>query len=220
MGRDGAGGAGGEGGAGGAGPASTTAAGPPAGHVSSGASGSGSTTSSGSTAAGTGPGSSSASGHASSGAGGASCDDVGPGEPNDTEASAVVLGEIDDCDESGSKTSGVLAGPNDVDWYRYVGDDDIGCVVDPQRDFAIAGGAFARICKFVECASGATDASSVQCPDGTAKETSPSGRPGCCDAKPFAIDVDCSGLSDDATIYLRVDEANADCVAYELGYHY
>src|SRR5262245_7680945 len=94
---------GGDGGYGGAGAAATnSSSGVGAQGPTSSSVGGGSTTNS----------SSSGSGPSTTGAGGSPpvCNDTGPGEPNDTEATATNLGDIDDCDSSALSVDGVLAG--------------------------------------------------------------------------------------------------------------
>jgi hypothetical protein len=147
------------------------------------------------------------------GVGGACID---PLEPNDIEAQASDLGSFNDCDDSGSMVQGVLDGVDDVDWYRYVGSDDFGCVVDPTR--LLTATHSLRLCKFAECTDGST--ASVSCTDGSSPATSPDGRPGCCHTLSFGMDVDCDAVSDDATIYIRLDTPGDACVVYDLEYHY
>ena len=146
---------------------------------------------------------------------GACADD--PGEDNDTEATATDLGMIEDCDDDGSMVTGVLDGNEDVDWFRYDGDDVALCNVNPARTISADGGL--RLCKFAECADGETD---VDCDEGTTQTNSPDGRVGCCSDGSFDMpDVNCTGtIDDDATVFIRVDQAEAMCVAYTLSYHY
>lgn len=147
---------------------------------------------------------------------GPTCMDTGA-EPNETEVTAKNLGTIDDCDGSGDEFSGVLNGPDDIDWYRYNGEDGFGCVVGPSR--AVQFMMPARICKFVQCdAGGAPDFS---CPAGTTGATSPDGRPGCCHSTGFDMDIDCPGSDDNAVIYIRIDNPNSGaCIPYTVEYHY
>jgi hypothetical protein len=141
--------------------------------------------------------------------------DSGPGEPNDTESTAHDLGTIGDADGNGDMVSGVLAGVADVDWYKYTGQDNAGFVVDPTRTVT----AGVRICKFLQCTSGAT---TFTCPSSTMPETSPDGRAGCCGSTGFSIDdLDCTGTaSDDAVVYVRLDTQTNICKDYTYAYHY
>lgn len=149
----------------------------------------------------------------SSGGPGCSPDD---NESNDTEQSATALGQITDCDRSGAMVSGTLDDSSDVDWYRFSGSDEFLCVVDPTRVLSSDGGL--RLCKFVECTGAATD---LLCPLGTSPETSPEGRVGCCSSAGFSLPtLDCPSEDDDATVYLRIDQAAGDCVDYSVAYHY
>ena len=146
---------------------------------------------------------------------GACADD--PNEDNDSEATATDLGMIEDCDEDGSMVTGILDGDEDVDWFRYDGDDVSLCNVNPAR--TIAADAGLRLCKFAECVEGETE---LDCPKGTTQTNSPDGRLGCCADASFELsDINCTGtLDDDAAVFLRVDQGQAQCVAYTLTYHY
>ena len=175
---------------------------------------SGGATSGGATPGGTGGGTS---GGATSG-GGTQC--VDDGEPGDgSESGAIDLGSVNDCDWNGGSVVGTLSGPSDVDWFYYSGDDVAGCTVDPQRIVSSS----ARLCAFFECASGSTE---VACPDGTAPETSPEGRPGCCGqntGQSFQIgDLNCAWtVDDDVFVYLRIDNPDGlECVDYGVEFHY
>lgn len=113
----------------------------------------------------------------------------------------------------------MLNGQADVDWYKYFGQDGFGCQVGPSRSVTFMKPA--RICKFVECQDGSQP--SVTCPAGTSGDTSPDGRPGCCGSDGFDMDLDCSAISDDTILYIRIDNPNAaaeDCAPYTVNYHY
>lgn len=134
-------------------------------------------------------------------------------EPNDSEEMAPSLGAINDCDGNGALLVGALDGPGDADWYQYEGSDDFGCVVDPDRAFTA--NASLRLCKFADC-----DGVSVTCEGGSQSETSPGGKPGCCHTQGFSMAVGCDGISDDATVFFRFDQAGSACVEYSLEFHY
>ncbi|MGH1339957.1 MAG: hypothetical protein ACRBN8_00285 [Nannocystales bacterium] len=140
-------------------------------------------------------------------------------EPNDEEATPTLLGEISDDDGDGGSVFGTLDGPDDVDWYRYTGDDDILSNVDPARFVKASGGL--RLCKFAECEGGIED-TEFECPAETEAATSPLGRPGCCAPAGVVLgDANCSGvLEDNMQVFMRVDQAEDACTAYELIYHY
>lgn len=113
----------------------------------------------------------------------------------------------------------MLNGQADVDWYKYFGQDGFGCQVGPSRSVMFMKPS--RICKFVECQDGSQP--SVTCPAGTSGDTSPDGRPGCCGSDGFDMDLDCSAISDDTILYIRIDNPNAaaeDCAPYTVNYHY
>jgi len=140
-------------------------------------------------------------------------------EPNDEEAMPTLLGEISDDDDDGGSIFGTLDGPDDVDWYRYTGDDDILSNVDPARFVKATGGL--RLCKFAECEGGIED-TDFECPAETEAATSPLGRPGCCAPAGVVLgDANCTGvLEDNMQVFMRVDQAEDACTAYELIYHY
>lgn len=150
------------------------------------------------------------------------CVDLGPQEPNDTEATAVELPEpnIDDCDESGSMLLGTIAGADDEDWFFFTGMDEL-CTVDPSRTVAADEDGL-RVCKFLSCLSGDTE---FTCPAGTTDATSPDGLAGCCGGTEFVIDdLNCTfTIDDDAVVYIRIDHPGATattCNGYNLSYHY
>ncbi|MBI4954628.1 MAG: hypothetical protein HY908_21565 [Myxococcales bacterium] len=148
------------------------------------------------------------------GSGGEACGDADPGGVNDTEPAAWYLGGIDDCDGAGSSVAGALDA-GDVDWYRYTGTDASGCIVDPAADVSFTGGS-ARLCQFAACMFGSV---AVTCQGGSAPATSPDGRAGCCGSS-VSMDIECTGINDDAFIYLRLDQPSGSCVSYVLDYHY
>jgi hypothetical protein len=174
----------------------------------------------------TGAGGSGATGAGGQGAtgGGGDCPDNWPGESNETEITAYELDvlPIADCDGAGGVITGVIAGPDDVDWFYYRGDDTATCQVDPTVFFNTADPGL-RICMFLECVAGATEFPA--CPDGSLSAVSPAGRQGCCSESGFTIDsFNCAGSADDDSyVYLRVDHpgASADtCDSYVLSYHF
>ncbi|MEZ4439081.1 MAG: hypothetical protein R3B72_08330 [Polyangiaceae bacterium] len=150
----------------------------------------------------------------SSSSSGMPCNDPGP-EPNDTLATATYLGSIDDCNGSGLTFQGVLDG-DDVDWFTYDAADVSFCSVDPYRE--LVADSQVRLCKYLDCVSGTTQ---VTCPSGTSTSTA-SGLDGCCGTSPFTVDVNCTGtLSDDTTVYFRIDKPSGfSCVSYSGSFHY
>ena len=160
--------------------------------------------------------------------GSSTCDDMGPGESNNTEVDATMLSGSDDCDEDPGKTvMGTIDGPTDVDWYFYDQTDDVqvSCKTDPGRTWSQSAGGNMRVCKYVECQEG--DPPDFDCPEGTTEDTSPAARPGCCGTEPFEIGgllgLNCSGFEDVVTVYLKIDEQGAaadNCNQYNLNYHF
>lgn len=138
-----------------------------------------------------------------------------------SEDTAHFLGMIDDDDKNGGSVMGVLTGPDDVDWFRYDGDDSFLDSVDPFRTIAASAGV--RFCKFAECPDGVGD-TTFPCEDGDVATTSPDGRPGCCaDAVIHVSDALCgsSGINDDSmSVWIRVDQAEDACVQYAFDYHF
>jgi hypothetical protein len=164
-------------------------------------------------------------GQGATGAGGSQCVDIGIGEANQTEQTAFSLSiaPISDCDGDGGVISGTVAGPSDVDWFTYRGDDTGTCSVDPYVFFDTADPGV-RICVFLECVAGATELTA--CPQGSDTSVSPGGRQGCCSTSGFDIadNFNCSGsMDDDAYVYMRIDHPQAPpeiCDSYVLSYHY
>ena len=137
-------------------------------------------------------------------------------EPNGTEILATPLGVIDDCDSSGSTISGVSSGVGDVDWMVFHGTDTFGCSVDPTVQIDATG---VRLCAFALCGDGTT---TVQSCGGGTSAISPAGTHGCCttSTKSMTVQINCSGTNDSAAIFVRVDQTQNQCVAYDVAYHF
>jgi len=137
-------------------------------------------------------------------------------EPNATEIFATQLGTIDDCDSSGSSVKGVSSGVGDVDWMVFHGTDTFGCSVDPTIQINATG---VRLCAFALCTAGTT---TVQSCNGATSATSPAGIHGCCTttAKSVSVQINCSSTNDSAAIFVRVDQTQNQCVAYDVAYHF
>jgi hypothetical protein len=126
---------------------------------------------------------------------------------------------IDDCDPSGSSFGGVLDGPDDVDWYKYVGADTLGCSVDATRALSASGSV--RLCKFAQCSNG--NEATIVCPAGATGAISPDGRPGCCSLTGFDMAPGCASFpstDDSSLVYIRLDQPEGDCVSYTVDYHF
>lgn len=156
------------------------------------------------------------------GQGGAPCVNTDPGEPNDSEDTAYSFGDTGCSDSDPGMIYGILDGPDDVDWFTYVGMDDTTCLVNPTQGVTVVGAGSARLCAYFECTGGSgTDPGT--CPSGTIADTSPDGRPGCCGHGDFTVDLNCTGTIDDSSaVYLRVDDPThqAVCLAYTVSFHY
>lgn len=141
-------------------------------------------------------------------------------EPNDSEAEAIELDTIDDSDDPGSIV-GTLDHEDDEDWFTYFGEDNIGLPpgVAPGRDLTASDGL--RLCKFLECPDG-IESTEITCPVGADLAQSPSGRPGCCSDATFMMpDFNCNGGTDDsAQVYIRIDNAGAQCVDWSVSYEF
>jgi len=136
-------------------------------------------------------------------------------ESNNTQSSAVQLGTISDNDDDGGAVCGVLDGPDDVDWYVYGGEDKPLYVVNPTR--YLSASANAKLCVYARCVNSGT---SVAC-FGESKDTAPQGQLGCCSFGKVTPTIECDGLDDSATIWIKVDNSDAlQCVEYELDYHF
>jgi hypothetical protein len=185
-------------------------------NASSSASGSSSSGSPTSSSASSSSGSSSASSSASSSTG-PSCGDL-ESEPNDAADQALDLGEFSDCGD-GASFSGRLSTTQDVDWWVYFGNDDVGPCVEPKRPVVDATSGL-RICKFFECDNG--NEASVACSAGAELASSPGGLPGCCSLGPFDVQLDCGGFTDDdtANVYLRIDSASEPCTDYVVQFEF
>lgn len=151
--------------------------------------------------------------------GSSGCNDLGPGEPNDSEATAHDLGTIGDCDDEGGSVSGLLDGTTDPDWYKYYGTDGTGCTTDPNR--TVTSSHPIRVCKFIQCDN--NEENDFECPGGTSAAMSPDGRPGCCGTSSIDFSLTCGSSSlnsDNAMVYVRVDTQENACVTYTLSYAY
>ncbi len=143
------------------------------------------------------------------GTGGAGCS---PGnEPNETQNVATSLGTVGDCSSDQTVSAG-LNGNTDVDFYSFDGTDGV-CIVNPSASTT----AKVRLCMYASC-TGLT----LTCSSGTTSTVS--GLQGCCttpNGGSVALDINCSGINDNAKVYLRVDGgAAAQCTPYSVTYTY
>jgi hypothetical protein len=136
-------------------------------------------------------------------------------ELNDSVPTAVELPGLTSC--SGS-ARGVLAGGNDVDYFRFTSNASLNCTVIPsvQTDGDV------RVCIFPECAVGATELGG--CRSGTYRYLK-SGLVGCCAdatgrAEPMTFACTDPPATSTSHVYLRVDVSVADqaCHRYTLNY--
>ncbi len=143
------------------------------------------------------------------------CEDPGD-EPNDDEDSATDLGE-QGCNDAPGMFTGVLAGPDDVDWFGYHGSWGALCgFADPSPGHNLTASDDIRICVFPVCDNGNAQ---FNCPGDSVEATSPEGVDGCCDTGSFQFNLNCSGLDESATYYVRLDQAaEGACVNYTVVY--
>ncbi len=149
------------------------------------------------------------------GMGDCTCNDDGPGEPNEDQTMAHAMPGIDDCDGSGSSVQGVLTGASDKDWYRFNGEDTFSCREDVV--VSVSGDVASTLCVYVKCMedSGSTE---VTCDEGSSA-TGAGGFPGCC-GNSVDISPDCSGTDEAITVYISLESTEAICSPYTITYHY
>lgn len=149
------------------------------------------------------------------------CTDPGPGEPNDTMAAAFSIGTIADPDSDAKTINGMLDETgNDVDWYKFRGDDTASGVIDPTRQLFGPG---LRACMYMSCVNG--NDPGVGCPSGTTADNQ-GGKAGCCwsDGQSHTIDFSCTSINpfgdDDIDGWIRIDHpGGAGCEAYKFNVH-
>jgi hypothetical protein len=149
----------------------------------------------------------------------AACYDTGAGEPNDSEADALSLGEMKDSEDR-KTIEGVLDGHTDKDWYLYVGRDTATGWMSPGLEIS-GGNVPVRACLFASCLNG-LGKTEVECEDGSEDSISPSGLPGCCSYADFDIDLNCaSTTNDEAAMYIKIYTDMEDvCEPYSVNYGY
>ena len=138
-------------------------------------------------------------------------------DPHVDEASATVLGNVG-CDSLiDLGVIGTLDGPQ-TDWYRYFGNEGLVlCTEQPQATVTAA--IDTDVCVYMECVEGS--ASGVSCASGSAPDTSPEGRPGCCGQNQAHInDFDCGGFltPKNANVWISIGTTENACVDYALTY--
>jgi len=142
------------------------------------------------------------------------CVDHPEGEDNDSEMTAVDLGEVEGC-AVGSIDGAVDQG--DSDWFTYHGTVDPECNMDTSA--ILDADPDLEVCMFWECDQGNEQ---VVC-FGTPEGVSPEGRPGCCGNANSVVFMqrECLGVGDqpDGTVYIEVlGPDDAMCVDYNLAY--
>lgn len=144
------------------------------------------------------------------------CGDESPHEPNETQSKAAALPLVRD-DDDAAYLCETLGSPGDVDWFTFTAVDTALGAVAP----ALTGVPDdAQVCAYFQCSGSGT---AVVCPEGTVEDDAPLGQQGCCGHGTFEPYIDCKGLSEDATVWMRVAHDSADppqCLNYQLGYVY
>jgi hypothetical protein len=145
------------------------------------------------------------------------CDEP-EGEPNDDEASAVMLDEVT-CMDMAMTIDGGLNGA-ESDWFTYHALEGLFCGfgVDPQ--VSVQADTDLAICVFASCDNGDT---TLGCSNGAQDSDSPDGVAGCCDQNSVGINnLDCSGFMTprDATLWVRITSVDDACMPYTLSWEY
>lgn len=136
------------------------------------------------------------------------------GEPNDDEASAVMLDGVT-CNAMGTNTEGAFGGA-ESDWLVFRASDNIACFGGPQIE--VTADIDVAVCAFPICADG--DAS-VTCEGGSDEEESPEGVAGCCDQNGVRFDFDCGiAVAQTADVLVRLTSVDAGCSPYAMEYTY
>lgn len=149
------------------------------------------------------------------GGGGLTCND--PNDVPGTEPFAKDLGTITDKDADGASVTGVVKGSTDVDFYKVVGTDTLGYVIDPTLTSSSSG---VEMCMFLVCAAGTMD---FQGCSGGSQATSAIGNPGCCFTAPgtTTLNYNCKGTANDtATAFIRMKQTGNLCLNYSASYHF
>ena len=144
------------------------------------------------------------------------CAEHPEGEPNDSEAEAVELGELAGC--MVAEINGAIDDGDD-DWFVYHGTEDPDCIQDTSG--IVTAATDLTTCMFWECDQGTEQ---VVC-FGTPEAVSPDGRPGCCGSMSSVVFMqrNCLGVGDETngTVYLQVrDPGEPVCIEYALAYIY
>ncbi len=141
------------------------------------------------------------------------------GEPNDDEASAIDLGQLD-CGAEPIVQAGALDGV-DLDWYTTVPNDGVVCFSSPTAAAVAADATDLTVCIYAQCNMGNT---SVGCGFGMGAgmpDTSPDGAEGCCNTGSVDLDsVTCQSFDQSYVAWVRVSAAQDQCVDYELTLEY
>lgn len=141
------------------------------------------------------------------------------GEPNDDEASAIDLGNLD-CGGMALMQAGALDG-TDMDWYTTVPMDGAVCFSNPTASVTNDAKADVTVCMYAVCNDGGTN---VGCGFGMragTPDTSPDGAEGCCNTGSVDLDsVTCQSFDQSYTAWVRVSAAQDECLGYELTVEY
>lgn len=146
----------------------------------------------------------------------AGCEDRPDEEPNDDEASAVEIGDVQ-CGTLHERQGAV--DNTDVDWWTYHGIDDGTC--DEATIVIVNADEPLDVCVYFECDMGNAQ---VVCSAASSSALSPDGRPGCCGTGSAQYTTTtCLGAaaSDSGTIYMSVaGPEDPMCLPYDIAYRF
>jgi len=148
-------------------------------------------------------------------------------EPNDTQAEATGLGQIDDgADFPADTVTATLFGEGDVDWYTFFDEDDFGTQFHPRVELdGIPAGSEYRLCLYMVCEDGTLP--DINSCEGGVEWSGDEEMAGCCTTGSqdlfLELSVGCSfgGLGNESgDIYIEVEHLNGTwgCDDYTLAW--
>jgi hypothetical protein len=142
------------------------------------------------------------------------------GEPNDDEASAIDLGQLD-CGGMAIATDGALDGAADEDWFTLTPDAGVVCFADPTATAVGDGDAEMTVCIYADCNMGGTNVGCGFGMNAGTPDTSPDGAEGCCNTGTAVLDsVTCGAFDQSYVSWVRVSAAQDQCLPYSLTLEY
>ena len=96
-----------------------------------------------------------------------------------------------------------LFGPGDEDWFQYSASVTIWGSIAPRADLTVVPGASSyELCLYMVCTDG-EPAEIKSCHAGEEAD-GPGGLKGCCATDSVKLEIDCSGSSDDGTVFVHI----------------